>query len=264
MKYLKIIIIILISIIMSFNTSYATNSGATTWRELQDVDFYGDMSVANELYTIIIINVQQNESIENMSDADLKAYNKIVSKYIDAIQNNGWSLIDELETVKVIQNQVKNQIESMKNNQNSSDETKEEINKTEEKNENQGIAQGKEDSMTGVLAKPGSLSAKHTPDEIIKEGNLFIQSGTEETIKQDKVQQASTTLYNVLLSIGMFATIAIGVYLGIKFMSSSADDKAKVKEALIPYIVGCIVIFGAFGIWKLLITLLQPIELIGR
>ena len=62
----------------------------------------------------------------------------------------------------------------------------------------------------------------------------------------------------------MFATIAIGVYLGIKFMSSSADDKAKVKEALIPYIVGCIVIFGAFGIWKLLITLLQPIELIGR
>ena len=86
MKYLKIIIIILISIIMSFNTSYATNSGATTWRELQDVDFYGDMSVANELYTIIIINVQQNESIENMSDADLKAYNKIVSKYIDAIQ----------------------------------------------------------------------------------------------------------------------------------------------------------------------------------
>ena len=41
--------------------------------------------------------------------------------------------------------------------------------------------------------------------------------------------------------------------LGIKFMAASAEDKAKIKESMIPYVVGCIVIYGAFFIWKLAI-----------
>ena len=40
-------------------------------------------------------------------------------------------------------------------------------------------------------------------------------------------------------------------------MIASAEDKAKIKEAMIPYVLGCIVIFGAFGIWKLAITILN-------
>ncbi|MCI8481836.1 MAG: hypothetical protein HFJ27_01800 [Clostridia bacterium] len=52
----------------------------------------------------------------------------------------------------------------------------------------------------------------------------------------------------------------IGMYLGIKFMISSAEDKAKVKEALIPYIAGCVVVFGAFTIWRLVILLLSGLS----
>ena len=57
----------------------------------------------------------------------------------------------------------------------------------------------------------------------------------------------------------IFLAVAVGMFLGIKFMISSAEDKAKVKEALIPYIAGCVVIFGAFIIWKLTILLLGRI-----
>lgn len=42
-------------------------------------------------------------------------------------------------------------------------------------------------------------------------------------------------------------------------MVASAEDKAKVKEALIPYIVGCIVIFGAFTIWSIAVNMGQSI-----
>ena len=42
-------------------------------------------------------------------------------------------------------------------------------------------------------------------------------------------------------------------------MAGSVEQKAKVKDALVPYIVGCIVIFGAFGIWKLVLTLLESV-----
>ena len=43
-------------------------------------------------------------------------------------------------------------------------------------------------------------------------------------------------------------------------MVSTAEDKAKVKEALIPYIVGCIVVFSAFIVWKIIIELLGGIS----
>lgn len=105
----------------------------------------------------------------------------------------------------------------------------------------------------------------HTLDEIIGEGQKFIDTGKNPSggvvVPDGKnITDASTTIYNILLSIGIFLAIAIGMYLGIKFMMSSAEDKAKVKEALIPYIAGCIVIFGAFGIWKLVLTLLSGID----
>ena len=42
-------------------------------------------------------------------------------------------------------------------------------------------------------------------------------------------------------------------------MTGSVSQKAKIKETLIPYIAGCIVIFGAFGIWKLVVTIMSSV-----
>ena len=56
---------------------------------------------------------------------------------------------------------------------------------------------------------------------------------------------------------GIVLAVLVGGVLGVKFMIASAEDKAKIKEAMIPYVLGCIVIFGAFGIWKLAITILN-------
>lgn len=113
---------------------------------------------------------------------------------------------------------------------------------------------------TGLLGEANSASS-HTPDEVIKEGDIFISQGQDDGDKIDAttLKDASNTLYNILLVIGIFLAVAIGMYLGIKFMLSSAEDRAKVKESLVPYIAGCIVIFGAFVIWKLAIILLRQI-----
>lgn len=204
-----------------------------------------------------VLNQVPEETLQQWYNTDGKAdfndYSKLV-RDVDRGLNQNSNLRDRIQYMDNNFADWRDHVNNNNGTNNSMTDSPQENNKDQNSSE--------ETPSTGVLAEPGSLSAKHTPDEIIKEGNSFIQSGTEQTIKQDQVQQASTTLYNVLLSIGMFAAIAIGVYLGIKFMSSSADDKAKVKEALIPYIVGCVVIFGAFGIWKLLIMLLQPIEII--
>lgn len=62
-------------------------------------------------------------------------------------------------------------------------------------------------------------------------------------------------IYNILLIIGMAVAVVIASILGIKFMIGSMEEKAQIKESLIPFIIGCIVVFGAFGIWKIFINI---------
>ena len=40
-------------------------------------------------------------------------------------------------------------------------------------------------------------------------------------------------------------------------MFTQAEQKAKAKEALMIYLIGSVIIFGAVGIWKLLVTILD-------
>lgn len=105
-------------------------------------------------------------------------------------------------------------------------------------------------------------SPSHNLDEIVGEAQKFIEVGKNENspMSGSNLKIASTTIYNILLTIGVFTAVAVGMYLGVKFMISTAEDKAKVKEALIPYIAGCIVVFGAFAIWRLTINLTSGID----
>ncbi len=115
------------------------------------------------------------------------------------------------------------------------------------------IAASQGQSTDGGTGKTGE-----TTDDIIAGADRFIQSAdTNNTISQDASQKAIDLLYNVFLAIGLVVAVAVGIVLGIQFMVASADGKAEVKEKLIPYTVGCVVIFGAFGIWKLVMILLE-------
>lgn len=101
-------------------------------------------------------------------------------------------------------------------------------------------------------------------DDILKWGDNFEKDGRNQAIKDntatdEKISDVITILYNILLTLGTIIAIAVGGVLGIKFMVSSAEDKAKVKESMIPYVVGCIAIFGALMIWKVVIGILSKI-----
>ena len=59
----------------------------------------------------------------------------------------------------------------------------------------------------------------------------------------------------LILVIGICVAVITISILGIKFMLGSIEEKAQVKEALIPFVIGCVVVFGAFGIWKIVTEL---------
>lgn len=97
--------------------------------------------------------------------------------------------------------------------------------------------------------------------DVISGGDSFLKSGEEDkknkkdSLDTTKLQDTSNVIYNILLLAGMVTAVVISGILGIKFMIGSAEEKAQIKDALIPFVIGCIVIFGAFGIWKIFINI---------
>ena len=55
----------------------------------------------------------------------------------------------------------------------------------------------------------------------------------------------------------MIIAVIVGTILGIKFMVSSIEEKAKIKEILLVYIIGCVVLVGAFSLWKIIVNLMS-------
>ena len=98
--------------------------------------------------------------------------------------------------------------------------------------------------------------------EIIDDGQSFLQEARPEntSVNIGQINQASGYLYNILLSAGIVIAVIVATVLGIQFMLSEAEGQAKVKEMLIPFVIGCVVVFGGFGIWKIALKLGQNVE----
>lgn len=104
---------------------------------------------------------------------------------------------------------------------------------------------------------------------IIEAGQDFIkagESGDKDTTGIDKegvgekLESLSGYLYNLLLSAGVIVAVVVATILGIQFMMGGAEGQAKVKEMLVPFVVGCVVVFGGFGIWKIAMVIGYKIE----
>ena len=99
--------------------------------------------------------------------------------------------------------------------------------------------------------------------EDIKGGvSNFMQAGQSQNnpLNQEGLQNVSDVVYNVLLAVGIIAAVIVGLIIGIKYMMGSVAQKAETKELLAPYIVGCVIIFGAFAIWKIVVNLLNQTQ----
>lgn len=95
--------------------------------------------------------------------------------------------------------------------------------------------------------------------DVLSGGKKFIESGEGHgtTIEKDKLQETSSSIYNILLMISFVIVAAVGITLGIKYMMAGVDDKADVKNSLIVFVIGCIVVYGSFGIWRVLVNFLK-------
>lgn len=79
------------------------------------------------------------------------------------------------------------------------------------------------------------------------------QEGVEE--KLDELQPFSLTVTSIFITIGTILAVIYISIMGIKFMMGSVEEKAEIKENLIPFIIGCAVVFGAYIIWSIMVNI---------
>ena len=90
-----------------------------------------------------------------------------------------------------------------------------------------------------------------TPSGIIKSARDFLdESEDKNIIDDDKGRNAVDQIYYMALGVAVVLAFLLGTILGIQFITSGAVGQAKVKEKIIPYVIGMIAVFGAFGIWR--------------
>lgn len=102
-------------------------------------------------------------------------------------------------------------------------------------------------------------------DGIFKAGDNFINEGKTESQKNEAINYeefrlTTNNIGSVLTTLGIVLAVIIGGILGIQIMWGSIEQQVKAKEMIMPYVVGCIVIFGAFGIWKLALTIFSQLQ----
>jgi H+/Cl- antiporter ClcA len=96
-----------------------------------------------------------------------------------------------------------------------------------------------------------------TLDSVISSGDSFLNINNGEnatpviTPDESKLQAISNTVSNILLTIALGVTLISAVIMGINFTIQSVEDKAKIKESMVPWIIGIIISFGAYGIWQI-------------
>lgn len=108
----------------------------------------------------------------------------------------------------------------------------------------------------GISISYTNTYAANTVDDVMDGASSFLDKGKDVVVDGPKLQSTSNFIYMLLLAIAIVIAVVIGMIIGIQFMMAGIEEKAKIKETLFPYVVGCIVVFGAFGIWKLAVTIL--------
>ena len=98
-------------------------------------------------------------------------------------------------------------------------------------------------------------------DDVMNNGNSFLNAGSESStmIDQNDLKSLSNFISGVLLTIAIGVTVITGAIMGLNFITQSIEEKAKVKESMVPWVIGIIVSFGAFIIWEVAVNLFQSL-----
>ena len=83
---------------------------------------------------------------------------------------------------------------------------------------------------------------------------------TDTTGTDEKVQNVTNTMIITVRIVGTAIAIIMLIVIGAKYMIAAPGEKADIKKAAIPYIIGAILLFGAVQVLGLINTFSSVIK----
>ena len=102
-------------------------------------------------------------------------------------------------------------------------------------------------------------------DDFLASAKGFLDLGKAEESKNPAINQGglveiSNFLLGILIPVGIVTSVIVTGILGIQFMFGSTENKAEVKEALMPWGISIVVLFSAYTIWKVVVNVLASLD----
>ena len=119
-------------------------------------------------------------------------------------------------------------------------------------------------AIINIISMCGYTVSAVSYDDMMKQASGFISHG-EEQAKKSSISTTDITsefvdLGKILTTIGAGVMVAVTTYMGIKYITSGPEAQAKLKQQLIGVVVSGVVIFGAYGIWKIVGQIAQSFQ----
>ena len=80
----------------------------------------------------------------------------------------------------------------------------------------------------------------------------FNPGDIEPLIIDDTLSSKLGGVIGIIQIVGTGIAVIGVIYLGIRYMVSSIEEKAEIKKKAIPYVIGAVIFFGATGILRLI------------
>lgn len=110
-----------------------------------------------------------------------------------------------------------------------------------------------------------TVKAETSIKDIFSSADSFLEEGKSQNtgenivINKSELIDFNNNLFNILFAIGVVLSVIIGAIIGCQLMWGSIETQVKAKEFITPFILGCFVIFGAFGIWKIVMIIMSSV-----
>lgn len=73
----------------------------------------------------------------------------------------------------------------------------------------------------------------------------------------DRVLEIGNSIIGVIQIVGSFISVGVLVVLGIKYMMGSVEERAEYKKAMMPYLVGAVMLFAITNILAIIVNIVK-------
>ncbi len=99
--------------------------------------------------------------------------------------------------------------------------------------------------------------------DIISAGKSFIHKGSDNPVDGTSIDNFATQLApigSILAAVGVVIFLGVLAVMAIKWITAKPDQKAKLQQQFVGYVIAAIVFFGAVGIWNLVQNIMNRVE----